>query len=206
MTRILLVRHGHVEGIDPPRFRGRTEAPLSALGRRQAAATADRLAKTRTFTAVYSSPRRRCLETARMIAEPTGQEVRPLDDLTDLHYGAWTGKTFEEVRAASPALFERWFAAPDLVRFPGGGSLQDLTARTSDALRMVLERHERETVLMVGHDSVNRAILMQTLAQPLLAYWRLEQSPCAINEIEFAGDRPRVLRLNDTAHLDAIQP
>jgi hypothetical protein len=37
MTRILMVRHGHVEGIEPPRFRGRRELPLTELGQRQAA-------------------------------------------------------------------------------------------------------------------------------------------------------------------------
>jgi broad specificity phosphatase PhoE len=55
---------------------------------------------------------------------------------------------------------------------------------------------------MVGHDSVNRAILMQALAQPLLAYWRIVQSPCGLSEIEIGGDQTRVLRVNETAHLE----
>jgi probable phosphoglycerate mutase len=40
MTKILLVRHGPVEGIFPERFRGRPDLPLTAEGRRQAEATA----------------------------------------------------------------------------------------------------------------------------------------------------------------------
>jgi phosphoserine phosphatase len=206
MTRIVLIRHGHVEGIVPERFRGRAEIPLSELGRRQAAATAARIAAGWRFEAVYSSPMGRCLETARAVAARSGAQVETAPSLTDLDYGAWQWKTYDEVRASSPVLFERWFAAPETVRFPGGDSLQDLIARTADAVRMVVEQHAGDTVVMVGHDSVNRAILMQLLDQPLSAYWRIAQSPCAINEIEIGAGEPRVLRVNDTAHLDAMDP
>jgi len=203
MTRILLVRHGHVDGIVPERFRGRTDVPLSALGRQQAAATAERIAAGWRVAAVYTSPMGRCAETGGAIAAAGGVQAKHLDALNDLDYGAWQWKTYDEVRAASPVLFERWFARPEAVRFPGGDSLQDVVARSADALRLAVERHPRNTVVMVGHDSVNRAILMQVLAQPLSAYWRIAQSPCAINEIEVGEGEPRVLRVNDTAHLDA---
>ena len=205
LTRILLVRHGHVEGIEPERFRGRTDVPLSALGRRQAAATAERIARSCSFAKVYSSPLGRALATARAIAEATGREVQALADLNDLDYGEWQWKTYEEVSASSPALFNLWFASPELIRFPGGDALQDLVARTADAIRVVCEAHPRETVVVVGHDSVNRAILMQALAQPLCAYWRMAQSPCAINELQIEDGRVGVLRVNDAAHLEDLQ-
>src|SRR5256885_14365215 len=44
MTKLILVRHGHVEGISPERFRGRAELPLTETGRREAAAAAVRIA------------------------------------------------------------------------------------------------------------------------------------------------------------------
>ena len=206
MTRLLLVRHGHVEGIDPPRFRGRTNVPLSDLGHRQAAATAERLAGGWRFGTVYTSPFGRCVETGRAIAEAGSAVANPLDGLTDLDYGDWTWKTNDEVRAASPDLFDRWFAAPELVRFPGGDSLQDLIARTADVLRMAVERHHGETVVLVGHDSTLRALLLQVLAQPLSAYWRLAQAPCGISEIDIDDRRICVLRVNETAHTEALIP
>ena len=90
------------------------------------------------------------------------------------------------------------------MRCPGGDSLQDLVARASDALRFVLERHAGDTVVLVGHDSVNRALLLQLLDQPLSAYWRLAQSPCCINEIDVTDGRVQVLRANETQHLDGL--
>jgi probable phosphoglycerate mutase len=99
-------------------------------------------------------------------------------------------------------LFAAWFATPHLIRFPGGESLQDLVARTSDALRHALAHHDGATIVLVGHDSVNRSLLLQLLDQPLSAYWRLAQSPGCINEIDIAGGRVEILRINETRHLD----
>jgi len=206
MTTIILTRHGHVEGISPERFRGRTDLPLTRLGELQAMAVAARVASAWKPGRIYSSPLRRCLATAQTIAQACGAASEALDDLTDIDYGAWQWQTTQEVRAASPDLLALWYSAPHLLRFPGGDSLQDLVARTANALRFVISRHPgaTDTVVLVGHDSVNRALLLQLLDQPLSAYWRLAQQPCAINEIDIAGGRVCVLRVNDTSHLEAI--
>ncbi|HEV3182617.1 MAG TPA: histidine phosphatase family protein [Steroidobacteraceae bacterium] len=201
MTRILLVRHGHVEGISPERFRGRRDVDLSDLGRRQADATARRIAAQSRPAAIYTSPLRRCVQTAAAIGAACGLSPGVLDDLNDLHYGDWEWLTHEEARAESPDLFECWFAAPQLVRFPNGESLQDVVARTANVLRLVRERHRDATVVVVGHSSGNRALLLQTLDQPLSAYWRLGQDPCSLSEIELFEHHASVRRLNETCFL-----
>ena len=96
----------------------------------------------------------------------------------DLDYGAWQMRTHDEVRAEAPDAFSSGRPRRSCVRFPDGESLQDLVARTSDALRTVIARHPTDPVVMVGHDSVNRALLLQLLDQPLAAYWKLAQDPC----------------------------
>ncbi|HVN43919.1 MAG TPA: histidine phosphatase family protein [Steroidobacteraceae bacterium] len=197
MTRILLVRHGHVEGMSPERFRGRRDVELSALGSRQAEATAQRLAARWRPVALYSSPLRRCLETAAAIAAACQLTTSVLDDLNDVHYGDWEWHTHEAVRERWPELFERWFAAPELVRFPQGESLQDLVGRMANVLRFVRERHPGETVVLVGHSSGNRALLLQTLDQPLSAYWRLAQDPCSVSEIELEARTATLRRFNE---------
>jgi broad specificity phosphatase PhoE len=201
MTKIILVRHGHVEGIDPPRFRGQTEVELSELGMRQARETARRIRACWRPVAVYTSPMGRSIATGQAISEATGVSNEPLASLVDLNYGAWQWRTYDEIRAEAPKLFALWCTAPHMFRFPDGDSLQELVARAADALRFVLIRHPEEAVVMVGHDSVNRALLLQLLDQPLSAFWRLAQDPCAISEIEITNSQPRVLRVNETVHL-----
>jgi len=205
VTKIILTRHGHVEGIAPERFRGRKDVPLTTLGEAQAQAVATRIAALWRPVAVYASPLGRCLATGRAIAARCGIGCEALDDLIDLDFGRWQWLTRDEVRAQWPALLAAWEATPHLVRFPDGDSLQDLVARTAEALRFVLDGHEpAATVVLVGHDHVNRALLLQLLDQPLAAFGRIAQSPCAINEIDIVDGRIRVLRINDAAHLDGI--
>ncbi len=206
MTHIVLTRHGHVEGIHPERFRGRKELSLTEQGHAEAKAIAQRISKAWTPSIVYTSPMGRSIETGREIATACSIASEAIAALNDIDYGEWQWRTHDDVEAAEPELYAAWHATPHLVRFPDGESLQDLVARAADALRLVLDRHgsEAETVVLVGHDSVNRALLLQLLDQPLSAYWRIAQTPCGLNEIEVVEGRVRALRINETRHLDGL--
>ena len=205
MTKILLVRHGHVEGIKPQRFRGRTDLPLTELGQAQASAVGRCIARWWRPVRAYTSPLKRCTATANAISRACGCDITTLDDLSDIDYGTWQGKTYEEMKQADPRLFMAWFATPHLVRFPDGEALQDLIARTANSVRLVLEHHADDTVVLVGHDNVNRALLLQLLDQPLSAFWRLGQEPCCINEIDITDGTIRVQCVNETSHLRELR-
>lgn len=202
MTKILLTRHGHVEGIKPERFRGREPLQLTARGRAEAAALATRIAGAWRPNRIYTSPMGRCVATGAAIAAACGVAAEICDDLNDIDYGAWQFKTFEAAKAEDAELFAAWFATPHLIRFPNGEALQDLAARAANALRFVLGRHPDDTIVLVAHDSVNHALLLQLLDQPLSAYWRIDQQPCCLNEIDIEADRIWVRRINETAHLE----
>jgi len=201
VTKLLLTRHGHVEGIKPVRFRGRAELALTPTGLAQAGDLAQRIARQWKPVAIYTSGLQRCVVTGAAIGEAVGVKPVVLDGLMDLDYGAWQMRTYDEVKAEAPDAFRLWHTAPHLMRFPGGESLQDVVARTSDVVRTVLARHPGQAVVMVGHDSVNRIILMQLLDQPLSAYWKLAQDTCTLNEVDIEGGKVLVRRINDTSHL-----
>lgn len=205
MVKLIVVRHGHIAGIDPERFRGRKNVPLTAEGHRQASATAESIASRWQPVIIYTSPLQRCLETAGEIAKSCAVDMVVLEDLSDLDYGAWQWLEHATVRAQWPQLLERWLATPHLVRFPEGESLQDLLARTANVIRLALERHTEDTVVLVSHESVIRALLLQLLDQPLCAYWRLSPQPGSISEVALSGHGATVIRINETHHLDLVR-
>ncbi|MFT3721783.1 histidine phosphatase family protein [Pseudorhodoferax sp.] len=200
MTRIILARHGHVDWIAPERFRGRAELPLSRLGERQAEALARRIAQSWKPDAVHTSPLSRCVRTGEAIARATGAPARVLDDLADIHYGQWQGLAHDEVRARWPGELQAWFATPDLAAIPGGETLAEVLVRSSRVLQAVLRRHRGQTVVLVGHDSINRVLLLQCLGLPLARYWRIRQEPCCVNEIVAEGGEFTLHRINETHH------
>ncbi len=201
MTKIILVRHGHVEGISPERFRGRADLALTPQGRRQAEATARRIEASWTPTALYASPLSRCLRTAEAIGKPFGLTPSPVPGLMDIDYGEWQGLTPDEVRRKWPEMLDTWHRAPHWAAIPGGESLQDVLTRAVAALREMIRQHPTDIVVLVGHDSVNRIILLHALDLPLSRYRRLGQDPCAINEIVFAAGEFTVRSVNGTYHL-----
>ncbi len=204
MTRLYLVRHGHVEGISPLRFRGRAALPLSDLGRRQAASLSRHIARLPRPDAVYTSPLERCRDTARAAALPLGIEPEIVAGLADIDYGAWQGLTPEEARRSSPQEVETWFARPHQAIIPGGETLAALFARATAALNEILRRHEGGTVVVVGHESVNRALLIYAMELPLSRYWHLGQEPAAINDLEWKSGAFFIRSLNETQHLSSL--
>jgi probable phosphoglycerate mutase len=201
MTRIILVRHGHVEWLAPERFRGRAELPLSDLGRRQAQAVAGYVAATWKPEAVFTSPLGRCRETGAAIAAPLHLVPQAVDSLADIDYGEWQGLTREEAKEHWPDEIELWFRAPHLAAIPGGETLGALLSRATAALRDIVRDHRDGTVALVGHDSVNRVLLLFTLELPLSRYWHLGQDPCCVSELLFNKGSFVIGSMNQTQHL-----
>lgn len=207
MTTLVLTRHGHVPGIAPERFRGQIELELSPTGVAQAAAVAARIAGRWQPSAIYTSPLGRCVATGAQIAAATGCAAQAHPALADIHYGDWTWKTHEAAEAEHGARYAQWRAAPHRVRFPGGESLQDVAVRAADLMRHVAEAHDGQSVVLVGHDSFNRVLLIHLLDLPLSAYWSIGQDPCNLTVLEWAATGPaKLLRLNDTGHTEHLPP
>src|SRR5258707_6451989 len=173
MTKILLTRHGHVEGILPESLRGRAELALTKKGVAEPEALRARIARAWKPAVVYTSALQRCVVTGTIIANLCGAKAIPLEGLMDIDYGAWQMRTHDEIKAEAPKAYRLWRATPQRMRFPHGETLQDLVARTADVGRLVLERHPTHTLGMVGPHNGNPASLMQVLDQPVLAHLRL---------------------------------
>lgn len=205
MTHIILVRHGSVPAVAPEEFRGRIDLELTELGFTQSRATAAYIAKQWGPTAVYTSPLSHCVATGQEIANACGAASLVMPELNELDYGIWQGKTHEEVCTSWPDEYWLWRRSPHWVRFPGGESLQALAMRTAEGLRIAFQQHPDDTVVFVGHDAGNRALLLQVLELPLSAYWSLVQDPCAVSEFLVDENRRTVVRMNESAHLRDIK-
>ncbi|AXX40234.1 histidine phosphatase family protein [Acinetobacter baumannii] len=68
-----------------------------------------------------------------------------------------------------------------------------------------LHKHRDQTIVLVGHDSINRVLLTHMLGLSLSKYWRIKQEPCCINEIVIDGETFTVHRINDNSHLNDLK-
>lgn len=124
---------------------------LNDRGRKQARALARHLPRYAPDH-VYSSPLRRCLETARPLAAGLGFSVVVEPRLIDLDYGAWQERPFAEVAQQFPEDYAAWLAGDLTLRFPGGERLQSVVERLRSFLDEVVERYRGEVVAVVTHN------------------------------------------------------
>eukprot|EP00756_Hemistasia_phaeocysticola_P055346 Hpha_TRINITY_DN31271_c0_g1::TRINITY_DN31271_c0_g1_i1::g.2402::m.2402/K15634/gpmB; probable phosphoglycerate mutase len=154
VCRFLLVRHGESTWNADGRLQGQSEAPLSELGRQQAAAIATRLRDSERVNAVYSSDLGRAVDTARAICSAMGTDLPPehcLPAFRERHLGVLQGVTKEEAKVKHP---EAWgeFIRGDGAKVHGGGeSASEVRARATEALERVAKAHDGEVVVVVSH-------------------------------------------------------
>ncbi len=202
IVRLLVVRHGETSWNRAGRYQGCLDTRLSAAGRRQAEALARALTDRR-IEAVYSSPLRRALETARAIAAVHGRPLHTEAALREICHGAWEGLTVREVAAAFPVLWALWYRRPDRAVMPGGESLADVKARVLPAIARIVRHHAQGAVCVVTHGVTARVILARAQGRPLSSLWRIDSPAAAISELLVRDGRYLVRRLNAVSHLPA---
>jgi probable phosphoglycerate mutase len=182
------------------RYSGRTDAPLTDTGIRQAAAAAKRLASAG-IDAIVTSPLQRAVRTAEEVAAAIGIPVLTDDGLRETDFGAWEGLTFAEVRERWPSELSTWLADPSVAP-PDGESFADVSERVAAALHRVLAGRARQTVLVVSHVTPIKTLVAAALLAPPPALYRMHLDVAALCKIDWYADGPAVLRsFNDTAHL-----
>ena len=158
---LYLVRHGTTTLNVENRYRGRRDIPLDAQGYQDAVDAARRLSGTG-LAAVYTSPLRRAIATAQIIAdEAMVPDLRILHGLTNVDYGAWEGMTAEEAAMFDPEAFALYRTAPHRAACPVGERLSDAQDRMMEALRLIAGRHPGEAVVAVTHAVMIRLVFVQ---------------------------------------------
>ena len=130
---LILIRHGITQGNLERRYLGqRNDQSLAREGIRQLEDYAARKRYPRA-DALYSSPMKRCVETARLLYPMMVPVVLP--SLTELDFGSFDGKNYEQLKD-DPA-YRRWIATGGMTAPTGGESGAEFTARLEGALRQI---------------------------------------------------------------------
>lgn len=197
---LILVRHGETDFNRDGVFRGLLEVRLNAMGIAQADATAEALAG-KVFDAIYSSSLKRALVTATRIAKPHEIQIRKIDGLMDIDFGAWAGLTEKEVQGKYPKQYETWMQKPGNARFPGGESARKAWKRINSSLREILFTHGTGIVVIVSHRVPIKMMTAYLLGMTRHDINEIKHDPCAISIFRIDGRDYKAIVLNDSSHL-----
>lgn len=159
---LLLARHGECTASGT--YCGRTDAPLTGKGRRQAAALA-RLIAAYPIRACFTSPLLRARETARIALNGRDLPLSADDRLREVDFGAWEGLTYAEIERGWPQLIPTWLSDPSLVDIPAGEPFSSLRRR----VRAFLSEHARvsdDHVLIIAHGGPLAVVGLELLGRP----------------------------------------
>jgi alpha-ribazole phosphatase len=194
-THIYLVRHGEPEASIRGRCYGKLDVALSPKGEQQIRESVPFFQDV-SLQAIYSSPRRRASQSASIIAERKSLPVREESALSEINFGLFDGMLYEEAERLYPQIYQEWMQHPTKVHFPEGESFQIFQARVLQAFQRIREAHAGESVAIFSHGGINRTILASVLRMQDEDIFRLGQSYAAINHIEWFGEFPVVMTMN----------
>lgn len=169
---------------------------LGPAGRAQALRLGERM-RGETFDAIFSSPRERAQQTAQAVS--LACEIGPVtlrEDLDEVDFGSWSGKTFVELNADPD--WRRWNNERAVAVTPKGERMEDVRRRICGCMEALSQKFRGRAVVLVSHADVIKSAICHVLGLSADSFFRFDIDPASISVI-VAGDwGAKLQRLNET--------
>ncbi len=200
MTHIVLIRHGETEWNALGLYQGQKNSPLTAEGRQQAMALAERL-RDEPLDALYASNLERTQETAAPLVEVSGLDLRIDPRLGERHYGIFQGLARGDVEGRHPEAHAAYTAGDPDYQIPEGESTRQFYERVVECIEELAERHAGQHIAAVTHGGTIAMVIKYVLALDLAAERRFTTANTSYNLISRQADGWMLHVLGDTSHL-----
>lgn len=193
-TRFLFVRHGACSLTDSVLLGRTIDAPLDEHGYRQVQTLARHVARQRPRR-IFTSPRLRARQTARILAHRTRCPWQIADELDEMDFGTWSGRSFDELKL-DPA-WQDWNAHRSRARTPAGEDIRKVQGRIHDFLRGLHRTWHQASLVLVTHAEIIRSALLDCLELPAEDYRRIDVAPASLHVLRADGNRIRIEAASD---------
>lgn len=198
---LYFLRHGETQASQAGGYCGVLDVGLTSEGQQMAkefAAAYNALP----WEAVYCSPLRRSMDTARPLCDAVGLEMKLRDGLKEIAYGQWEGKTPDEVNRRFHDEYVRYLADPGWNKPTGGERGVDVARRSSVVLEEIERAHPEGNILVVSHKATTRIMLCSLLGIDVGRYRdRISMPVASLSVVGMADQGPLLKLLGDRSHL-----
>lgn len=197
MTKLILIRHGETDWNCKKKYCGFLDININERGKRQARKLYKRL-KDETIHKIYSSDRKRAIQTAGIIFKKLKIEKAP--ELKEMHFGIFEGLDYKQIMKNHPLIYKKWLKSPYSITIPEGESLREFNKRVTKAIKKIVALNKNKTVALVCHGGVISAFLNHILKSK--RFWKHIPNSSSLSIIEYRNGRPKIKLFNDTGHLN----
>jgi probable phosphoglycerate mutase len=200
---VLLVRHGEsgsmVGGASLARSDGQGDPPLAPEGRVEAESLGARLAR-QEISAIYTSPLRRCVETAEPLARRLGISPKVERDLREVFLGEWEGGLYRRKFAEQDPIALRMLAEQRWDVIPGAEPAGEFSRRVHAVISLIAAAHAGEKIAVFTHAGVIGEALAQASGSEPFAF--IGPNNASISQLLVTSDQWLIRRFNDASHLE----
>jgi broad specificity phosphatase PhoE len=202
VLNLYFLRHGETEASQTGGYCGTTDAELTPEGLAMAEAFAEKYRHI-PWEAVYVSPMKRTIATAKPLCNAVGLEMQIRDGLREAAYGDWEGKSAEYVRQHFNDDYVRWLTEPAWNAPTGGGETAvQIASRASLVIAEIEANHSEGNVLVVAHKATIRILLCNLLGIDLGRYRdRIAYLVASVSMVQFSPHGPLLVKHGDRSHL-----
>ncbi len=177
-----LLRHGQAEN-NVLKVISDGDYPLTSLGKKEIERVVEKIKKFK-IDVIYSSPIKRCFQTAEIIANKIGLKVLTDDRLREINAGIFNNKDFSDYINQFKSVEERFYKRPK-----GGESLEDVKNRVIDFVIETNRKYQNKNILIVSHQDPLFVLEVGTYGIPVKDFWRINpMSNGEIREISFSDN------------------
>lgn len=193
MARLFLVRHGETDWNRNGQIMGARPIPLNHTGKLQAQRLASML-KGYSISRLHSSPVERARQTAEILASALGLSVTIDPGLREIGMGTWEGLYWHDL--ADDIARINFYLRPHEARPPQGETFGEVQNRAVETVERLLNETTNETILLVSHADVLRAILAHYLRFDLASIRQIRIDHASLTALELIGSSAELLFLN----------
>ena len=215
-TRVIIVRHGQSSYNAQKRIQGRCdESVITEKGIADAGIVANSLSSLN-IDAFYCSPLQRAKKTAEIIHSYLKNPpiLQPTEQLLEIDLPLWEKITKEDARNKFADDYRCWKEKPQEFKMTLANGREhypvlSLYQQAQGFWQEIIPQHQGQTILIVGHNGINRCLIMTALGIPASYYHSIQQSNCCISVLNFSGSYGEPVQLeslNQTAHLGIPLP
>jgi broad specificity phosphatase PhoE len=175
LIKIYVARHGETTWNEEGRIQGRSDPGLSQRGYAQSLALLHQL-KDRPLSAIYTSTLQRSVQTTQPIANQLGLPIQRHAELDEIAFGILEGKNLYHFDEALKMEWGRFKDNRFSYRIPGAENYADVADRIRPFEEKLLQNHEGQEILIVGHRVVNRLLIGMLMEYPQDKVLRIEQT------------------------------
>jgi probable phosphoglycerate mutase len=198
---LYFLRHGETTQSQSDRFCGALEPELTEVGQAMAEAFAAAYAEL-SWQAIFVSPMRRTIATAKPLCQASGLEMQLRDGLKESLYGEWEDRSKAYAQQHYLEDYNRWMAEPAWNPPTGGETAVQIASRASLVIAEIVQTYQTGNVLVVSHKATIRIILCSLLGIDLGRYRdRIDMPVASVSVVKFGEHGPLLQRLGDRAHL-----